>query len=88
MCPRQSNRLPGSSERAEVQISEDIPAARLAQIASGNWNLRGTLLGRTTLSSSCAQLASEPPGTKVRVAVQAIRGPLPMTVQSIQCSRS
>ena len=81
-------RLSASGERAEVQISEDIPAARLAQIASGNWSLRGTLLGRTTLSSSCAQLANEPPGTRVRVAVQAVRGPLPMTVQSVQCSRS
>lgn len=81
-------RLTGNIERAEVQISEDIPVARLAQIASGNWSLRGTLLARIALPSSCTQLANDPPGTKVRVAVQAIRGPLPMKVQSVQCSRS
>ena len=81
-------KLTGNVERAEVQISEDIPVARLAQIASGNWSLRGTLLARIALPSSCTQLANDPPGTKVRVAVQAIRGPLPMKVQSVQCSRS
>lgn len=80
--------LPGGAERAEVQISEEIPAGRLAQIPLGNWSLKGTLLTRTVLSPACAQLANEPPATKVRVSVQAVRGPLPMRVLSVQCSRT
>ena len=81
-------KVPGGADRADVQITEDIPAVRLAQIAAGNWSLRGTPLARTALPPSCAQLAGDSPGTKVRVSVVAVRGPLPMRVQSVQCSRS
>lgn len=81
-------KVSGGADRADVQITEDIPVARLAQIAAGNWSLRGTPLARTALPPSCSQLAGDPPGTKVRVAVVAVRGPLPMRVQSVQCSRS
>lgn len=76
-----------SSERAQVRITEEISVAQLRLAQQTNWRLRGTALGGVELPPSCSQFLGEPPGTQVRVTVQAIRGPLPMRISSLQCSR-
>ena len=79
-------KVPTSIERAEVQLRETITVLQLRQAALGNWRLRDTLLRRTALSGECAAFLDQPIATRVRVSVQATRGPLPMSVRDINCT--
>jgi len=80
--------VPNSAERADVQIIDLMRPIDIASAQRGPWRLRGTLLGKVDLPTSCLALPSDKPSDKIRVVVQAVRGPLPMQVRSIQCTRN
>ena len=80
--------VPTSAERADVQIVDLVRPSEIVSAQLGTWRLRGTLLGKIDLPASCLALPGDKPSDRVRVVVQAIRGPLPMQVRSIQCVRS
>jgi len=80
--------VPTSAERADVQIIDLMRPSDIASAQLGPWRLRGTLLGKLDLPASCLALPGDKPSDRVRVVVQAVRGPLPMQVRSIQCIRN
>lgn len=80
--------VPNSAERADVQIIDLMGPSEIASAQLGPWRLRGTLLAKLDLPASCLALPGDKPSDRVRVVVQALRGPLPMQVRSIQCIRN
>jgi hypothetical protein len=73
-------------ERAQVQIAGNLRVGDLAKVQAGDWRLRDTALNPILLPPSCQRFLTERADTQVRVSVQAVRGRLPMRVQSIECS--